>query len=143
MNITSACGWLTCVWKPRSACQPISWIRMLWPPEVHLLYCSAGATAYSTSAPHSVMMGGTTCAQHQNWVTDYYITVVPVQTGLLLLEEIRVYRTGFPRNFWGDFFFPPNLFIYLFAICFFSFFPERNFKMQINFKHISSCVFRF
>lgn len=42
----------------------------------------------------------------KNCVIDYYITVVPVQSGLLLLKEIRVlanYRTGFPPTFWGDF----------------------------------------
>lgn len=43
--------------------------------------------AVRTSARRYVMMG----QQHQNWVIDCYITVVPVESGWLLLKEIRVW----------------------------------------------------
>lgn len=39
----------------------------------------------------SIMMGEQHVFSTQNCVTDYYITVVPVQSRLLLLKEIRVF----------------------------------------------------
>lgn len=48
-------------------------------------------SAVRTSARRSVMMGQQHVFVHRNWVIDCYITVVPVESGWLLLKEIRVW----------------------------------------------------
>lgn len=71
--------------------------------------------AVRTSARRSIMMGQQHVFVHRNWVIDCYITVVPVESGWLLLKEIRVW--GKLQN-WvssGMFFFS-----------FFFFFPETR-----------------
>lgn len=69
---------------------------------------SGTVAGYSTSVSHSIMMGGTARVQHQNCVIDYNITVVPVQSGLLLLKKIRVFwqiTEQDPPKILGDFLF--------------------------------------
>lgn len=89
--------------------------------------------AVHTSARRSVMMGQQQVFVHRNRVIDCYITVVPVESGWLLLKEIRVW--GKLQNWVSS------------GMFFFFLFPEtrssqKSFKFLVIFK-TCLCFFVF